>query len=98
VGLHNTNGGDLAFAKMELCLCVHFGLYRLQLDQANVYQSTRISADNLPFQPTSILIQRRTLASKQCFKLRPNNHGYTNWWLEYVLELVLTTIQIINEL
>jgi hypothetical protein len=19
---------------------------------------------------------------KQCFKLRPNNHGYTNWWLE----------------
>jgi hypothetical protein len=30
------------------------------------------------------LIQRRTLASKQCFKLRPNNHGYTNWWLEYV--------------
>jgi hypothetical protein len=46
-------------------MCTFSGLYRLQLDQANVYQSTRISADNLPFQPTSMtLIQRRTLANK----------------------------------
>lgn len=55
MGLHNTNGGDLAFAKDgTLFMCTFSGLYRLQLDQANVYQSTRISADNLPFQPTSM--------------------------------------------
>jgi hypothetical protein len=39
----------LAFAKDGTFLCTFSGLYRLQLDQANVYQSTRISADNLPF-------------------------------------------------
>jgi LruC domain-containing protein len=55
VGLHNTSGGDLAFAKDgTLFLCTFSGLYRLELDQAKVYQSTRISADNLPFQPTSM--------------------------------------------
>jgi LruC domain-containing protein len=54
-GLHNTNGGDLAFAKDgTLFLCTFSGLYRLELDNKNVYQSTRISADNLPFQPTSM--------------------------------------------
>jgi LruC domain-containing protein len=54
-GLHDTNGGDLAFAKDgTLFLCSFSGLYRLELDKANVYQSTRISADNLPFQPTSM--------------------------------------------
>lgn len=54
-GLHDTSGGDLAFAKDgTLFLCTFSGLYRLQLDQANVYLSTRISADNLPFQPTSM--------------------------------------------
>jgi hypothetical protein len=38
-------------------MCTFSGLYRLQLDQANVYQSTRISADNL--QPTSMTFDSR---------------------------------------
>lgn len=55
IGLHNTNGGDLAFAENgTLYLCTFSGLYGLELDQNNDYQSTRISADNLPFQPTSM--------------------------------------------
>ena len=54
-GLHNTSGGDLAFAEDgTLFLCTFSGLYRLELDANNEYQSTRISADNLPFQPTSM--------------------------------------------
>jgi LruC domain-containing protein len=54
-GLHNTNGGDLAFAEDgSLFLCTFSGLYKLQLGASNVYSSTRISADNLPFQPTSM--------------------------------------------
>lgn len=54
-GLHNTNGGDLAFAADgTLYVCTFSGLYRLQLTQNNTYQSTRISADNLPFSPTSM--------------------------------------------
>ena len=35
-------------------MCTFSGLYRLELDANNEYQSTRISADNLPFQPTSM--------------------------------------------
>ena len=54
-GLHNTNGGDLAFAEDgTLFLCTFSGLYRLEMNNNNVYDSTRISADNLPFQPTSM--------------------------------------------
>lgn len=54
-GLHNTSGGDLAFDENGiLYLCTFSGLYRLSLDSNNVYQSTRISADNLPFNPTSM--------------------------------------------
>ncbi len=54
-GLHSTDGGDLAFAEDgTLFLCTFSGLYRLELDQNNEYQSVRISADNLPFQPTSM--------------------------------------------
>lgn len=54
-GLHSTSGGDLAFAEDgTLFLCSFSGLYRLNLDANNVYQSTRISSDNLPFQPTSM--------------------------------------------
>jgi len=54
-GLHSTSGGDLAFAEDgTLFLCTFSGLYRLELDANNDYQSTRISADNLPFQPTSM--------------------------------------------
>ncbi|WP_439130392.1 LruC domain-containing protein [Polaribacter sp.] len=55
VGLDIKGGGDLAFAEDgTLYLCSFSGLYRLELDANNVYQSTRISADNLPFQPTSM--------------------------------------------
>lgn len=54
-GLHNTNGGDLAFAEDgTLYLCTFSGLYVLELNENNEYDSTRISADNLPFQPTSM--------------------------------------------
>jgi len=55
VGLHNTNGGDLAFAADgTIFLCSFSGLYKLELDNENDYQSTRISAENLPFAPTSM--------------------------------------------
>lgn len=55
LGLHNTSGGDLAFAEDgKLFLCSASGLYGLELDADNNYQSTRISADNLPFTPTSM--------------------------------------------
>jgi len=54
-GLHDPNGGDLAFADDgTLYLCSFSGLYKLNLDKNNIYQSTRISSDNLPFQPTSM--------------------------------------------
>ena len=54
-GLHNTSGGDLSFAEDgTLFLCTFSGLYRLELNANNEYDSTRISADNLPFQPTSM--------------------------------------------
>ena len=55
LGLHNTGGGDLAFAADgTLFMCTFSGLYRLELNADNKYQSTRISADNLPFNPTSM--------------------------------------------
>ena len=54
-GLHSTHGGDLAFAEDgTLFLCSFSGLYRLELKGNNQYDATRISADNLPFQPTSM--------------------------------------------
>jgi len=50
-----TGGGDLAFASDgTLFMCTFGGLYRLELDDNNVYSATRISADNLPFNPTSM--------------------------------------------
>lgn len=66
-GLHNLAGGDLAFSDDgTLFMCTFSGLYELQLigdddddnddddDDDDEYQATRISADNLPFQPTSM--------------------------------------------
>lgn len=54
-GLDNTSGGDLAFADDgTLFMCTFSGLYELELDSDNVYQATRISADDLPFTPTSM--------------------------------------------
>jgi LruC domain-containing protein len=55
IGLHNLSGGDLAFAEDgTLFMCTFSGLYKLELDGSNNYQSTRISGDNLPFKPTSM--------------------------------------------
>jgi len=55
IGLHDLSGGDLVFAEDgALFLCTFSGLYRLDLDENNDYQSTRISADYLPFEPTSM--------------------------------------------
>jgi LruC domain-containing protein len=55
LGLHNLGGGDLSFsADGTLFMCTFSGLYRLELNANNKYQSTRISADNLPFNPTSM--------------------------------------------
>ncbi len=55
LGLHNTKGGDLDFAEDgTLFLCTYSGLYELELNDDGDYQSTRISADNLPFTPTSM--------------------------------------------
>ena len=54
-GLDSTSGGDLAFAEDgTLFMCTFSGLYRLEMDTNNEYQATRISAENLPFQPTSM--------------------------------------------
>lgn len=54
-GLDSTSGGDLAFADDgTLYMCTFSGLYKLELDENNDYESTRISADNLPFKPTSM--------------------------------------------
>jgi hypothetical protein len=79
-------------------VCTFSGLYRLQLDQTNVYQSTRISADNLPFQPTSMTSKRELwLANNASSSDLIIMDTQTGGW-KYVLELVLTTIQIINEL
>jgi len=55
VGLDNIAGGDLAFDDDGvLYLCSSSGLYKLDLDVNNDYQTTRISSDDLPFIPTSM--------------------------------------------
>lgn len=54
-GLDNNAGGDLAFAEDgTLFMCTFSGLYKLILDANGDYASTRISADRLPFYPTSM--------------------------------------------
>ncbi len=56
-GLHNKGGGDLAFAEDgTFYLCSFSGLYSMELDGNGVYQASRISAENLPFNPTSMTI------------------------------------------
>ncbi|MEE1974321.1 hypothetical protein, partial [Maribacter flavus] len=66
--LHNTHGGDLAFATDgTLFLCSFSGLYSLDLNENNEYDSVRISADNLPFYPTSM-----TFDSNQDLRLANN--------------------------
>jgi hypothetical protein len=79
-------------------LCSFSGLYRLELDKTDVYQNTRISADNLPFQPTSM-----TFDSKEELWLANNASSsdliimdtQTGGWSTFT-EQVLRTIQIIN--
>ncbi|NAS32704.1 LruC domain-containing protein [Flavobacteriaceae bacterium R38] len=54
-GLDNLSGGDLAFAEDgTLFMCTFSGLYRLELNNNGEYDATRISAESLPFQPTSM--------------------------------------------
>lgn len=53
--MDSTSGGDLDFAENgDLYICTFSGLYKLELNGSGDYQSTRISADNLPFLPTSM--------------------------------------------
>lgn len=55
IGLDDISGGDLAFAEDgTLFLSSSSGLYVLELNADNNYQSTRISADSLPFEPSSM--------------------------------------------
>ena len=57
LGLHSTHGGDIDFAEDgTIYVCTFSGLYRIELNQNNDYVATRISADNLPFEPTSMTI------------------------------------------
>ncbi|MEQ8237944.1 MAG: LruC domain-containing protein [Cyclobacteriaceae bacterium] len=51
-------GGDLAISKEgTIYMCCFSGLYRVEI-QGEVAIATRISAENLPFQPTSMAIDR----------------------------------------
>lgn len=55
-GIHNHNGGDLKFGSDgTLYLASFSGLYRLEFGEGDV-QAIRISAENLPFSPTSMTI------------------------------------------
>lgn len=54
-GLHNKGWGDVAFDEDgTLFMTTLSGLYRCDPSNGNTYQATRISADNLPFSPTSM--------------------------------------------
>ena len=58
LGLENSSDGDLAFStEGELYMCTSTGLYKLDID-GNVAFSTLISSENLPFQITSIAIDK----------------------------------------
>ena len=55
-GIHDNNGGDLAFTEDgTLYLASFSGLYRCDFNGSS-YDAVRISADNLPFIPTSMTI------------------------------------------
>jgi len=58
-GLHNKNGGDLIYAEDgTLYLCTFSGLYKILFNQEQA-TAVRISADNLPFSPTSMTIDSK---------------------------------------
>ena len=56
-GLHNKNGGDLKFDETDgtFYLASFSGLYKLTFNGSS-YDAARISADNLPYTPTSMTI------------------------------------------
>lgn len=57
-GLHNKVGGDIAISKdSTIYMCTFSGLYRIEI-VGNSANATRISAENLPFKPTSMAIDR----------------------------------------
>jgi len=54
-GLHNSGWGDVAFTDDGiLYMATYSGLYHLEPGDNNTYEATRISADDLPFNPTSM--------------------------------------------
>jgi len=58
VGLDNRVGGDIAIsADSTIYMCTFSGLYSIVLS-GNTATATRISAENLPFKPTSMAIDR----------------------------------------
>lgn len=60
-GIHNLSGGDLAFRKSDdsLFMCSFSGLYKLEYDSnSDEYNSIYISADGLPFSPTSMTFDK----------------------------------------
>lgn len=55
-GLHDKSGGDLKFASDgSLYMCTYSGLYRIIFNEEEA-TAVRISAENLPFKPTSMTI------------------------------------------
>jgi len=59
VGLEDpVGGGDVAISENgTIYMCCFSGLYRIDIN-GNIANATRISAENLPFQPTSMAIDR----------------------------------------
>jgi len=58
-GLHNTSGGDIKYGSDgTLYICTFSGLYRVIFDQEQA-SAVRISAESLPFKPTSMTIDSK---------------------------------------
>lgn len=54
-GLHNSGWGDVAFDQEgTLFMATYSGLYRCDPSGNNTFEAIRISAENLPFRPTSM--------------------------------------------
>ena len=94
-GLHNSGWGDVAFDQEgTLFMATKSGLYRCDPSGNNIYEATRISADNLPFWPTSM-----TFDSNGELWIGSNNSGgqvvvmdqVTGGW-EYRYQNMITTI------
>jgi len=58
-GLHSTSGGDIIYSpEGVLYMCTFSGLYKVIFNQEEA-TAVRISADNLPFSPTSMTIDSK---------------------------------------